>query len=53
MATLSTDDGCIAAENTDGDNFFCQPRSEDLKSVFVTAVTQLTTGTRLIQLPGS
>ncbi len=53
MATLSTDGGCVAAENTDGDNFFCQPRSEDLESVFVTAVTQLTTGTRLIQLPGS
>ncbi len=54
MATLSVDDaGCVAAENTDGDNFFCQPKSGDLQSVFVSAVTQLTTGTRLVRLPGS
>ncbi len=33
--------GCTQAENTDGDNFFCQPSSGDLSSVFVAAAAQL------------
>ena len=28
-------------ENTDGDNFFCQPKGGDIKSVFLAAVAQL------------
>ena len=35
------DNGCTAAENTDGDNFFCQPKGGDIKSVFLAAVAQL------------
>jgi hypothetical protein len=52
MATTSADDGCNDAENDDGDHFFCQPKNEDLKSVFVTAVSQLTGATKLVKLPG-
>jgi Mg-chelatase subunit ChlD len=37
----ATDNGCVAAENSDGDNFFCQPKSGDIKSVFLAAVAQL------------
>jgi hypothetical protein len=36
------DQGCTDIENSDGDNFFCQPKSADLSGVFVQAVTQLT-----------
>jgi hypothetical protein len=53
MANTSIDNGCVAAENTDGDHFYCQPRSEDLKSVFVSAVSVLTGGTRLVHVPGT
>ena len=53
MANTSIDNGCNAAENADGDHYYCQPRSEDLKSVFLSAVTTLTQSTRLIQLPGT
>ena len=35
------DNGCVAAENSDGDNFFCQPKGGDIKSVFLAAVAQL------------
>ena len=52
MATTSVDDGCVAAENSDGDHFFCQPRSQDLESVFVSAVSALTGTTKLVKLPG-
>ena len=53
MANTSIDNGCNAAENADGDHYYCQPRSEDLKSVFLSAVTALTQTTRLVQLPGT
>lgn len=36
------DNGCTDAENKDGDNFFCQPKSGDLSSVFLQAAAQLT-----------
>jgi hypothetical protein len=36
-----TSSGCVAAENTDGDDFFCQPRSADLTSIFQTVATTL------------
>ena len=47
----STDDlGCTDAENEDADNFFCEPKSGDLSSVFVLAASQLTESTpRLIK----
>lgn len=37
----AVDNGCVAAENTDGDNFFCQPKGGDISSVFLAAVGQL------------
>lgn len=41
---------CDDAENTDGDNFFCEPRSGDLESVFVQAAAQLANrATRLVK----
>lgn len=36
------DNGCTTAENTDGDNFFCQPKGGDIKSVFLAAAAQIT-----------
>ncbi|MGZ4677160.1 MAG: vWA domain-containing protein [Acidimicrobiia bacterium] len=36
------DNGCDAAENADGDNFFCQPKSGDLSTVFLQAAAQFT-----------
>ncbi len=33
--------GCVSAENSDGDHFFCQPRTDDLTSVFQQVATQL------------
>ena len=50
-AAPSDDDlGCTDAENADGDNFFCEPKSGDLSSVFVLAAGQLTQSTpRLIK----
>lgn len=53
MADSSVDNGCVAAENTDGDHFFCQPKTGDLSSVFVTAISALTGATRLVQVPGT
>jgi hypothetical protein len=51
MANDSDDDGCTEAENTDGDNYFCQPKTGDLDDVFKTAAAQLVRGTRLVSLP--
>ena len=55
MATGPTDnDGCTDAENTDGDKFFCEPRSDNLTSVFRAATTTLLAGAvKLVQLPGT
>ncbi len=33
--------GCVPAENSDGDHFFCQPRAEDLTTVFQQVATEL------------
>jgi hypothetical protein len=41
---------CNAAENTDGDHFFCQAVGTDLASVFRAAALALVGGTRLVQL---
>jgi hypothetical protein len=46
-----TANGCIAAENTDGDHFFCQPKTSDLAEVFSVIATQFAgIRTHLIQL---
>ena len=54
MATDSTNDGCPANENDDGDHFFCLPKtpghSPELSYAFQRAVTQLTSYSRLVQI---
>jgi Flp pilus assembly protein TadG len=37
----AVDNGCTDAENKDGDNFFCEPKTGDLSSVFLQAIGQL------------
>ena len=51
MANNSIDDGCTAAENLDGDNYFCQPKSGDLDDVFKSAASALVREHALINLP--
>jgi hypothetical protein len=42
---------CTAAENTDGDNFFCEPAGGDLTAIFQTAAIELADiRTHLVQL---
>jgi hypothetical protein len=49
----TTDNGCTDAENDDGDHYYCQPRSDSLKSVFQSAASQLLGGhVKLVSLPG-
>jgi hypothetical protein len=54
MATGPTvDNGCTDDENGDGDHYYCQPRSDSLKSVFQSAASQLLGGhTKLVTVPG-
>ena len=41
MASGPTDDNaCTAAENADGDHFYCEPRTSDLTTVFSAVATQ-------------
>ena len=47
----SVDNGCVDAENSDDDHFFCEPKSNDLNAVFRTAAAALTGSSRLVQLP--
>jgi hypothetical protein len=42
---------CTAAENSDGDHFFCQPKASDLASIFKVVASQLAAGSHLISLP--
>jgi hypothetical protein len=42
---------CTAIENTDGDHFFCEPKSGDLSAVFKTVATTFANGTHLLALP--
>jgi len=53
MASNNADDNCAAPviENTDGDNFFCEPSGGSLAEVFLAAAAQLAGGSQLIQLP--
>ncbi len=49
----TVNNGCTDAENSDGDHFFCEPRSESLESVFRMATSALVAGSvRLVHLPG-
>jgi hypothetical protein len=42
VAAVDNSNGCTNnVENTDGDNFFCEPKGGDIKSVFLAAVAQL------------
>jgi len=41
---------CTAAENTDGDDFFCAPDADQLKSVFEFVAASLARGPHLIQM---
>ncbi len=51
MATTSVDNGCTSAENTDGDHFFCLPKTSQLTSIFQTVAGALAAGSHLIVLP--
>jgi hypothetical protein len=50
-APNGTANGCVAAENTDGDHFYCQPKTSDLADVFSVIATEFAgIRTHLIQL---
>lgn len=56
MATQpSTDNGCPGSSNTDGDHFYCLPKtagaSANLADIFKVVASQLQGSSRLIQLP--
>jgi hypothetical protein len=54
MASGGAGDNCLTGgENSDGDNYFCEPKSGDLSSVFLAAASQLIEGASLVELPGS
>ena len=55
---LGASTGCtgtaqIAAENSDTDLFFCAAQGQDLAPLFVTALSKVTSGVKLIRLPRS
>lgn len=52
QASSCSDPASRSAENLDGDFFFCAAQGSELASIFKTAVAQVTTGVRLIKLPG-
>lgn len=45
--------GQPAPENTDGDFFFCAASGDDMASIFTTALAQVSSGIKLIRMPGS
>jgi hypothetical protein len=52
----STSNGCdtaakVAAENSDGDYFFCAAQPSDLASIFQTAAGSIAGGTKLVWMP--
>jgi hypothetical protein len=52
MASNSANDGtCPGTENTDGDHFYCVPKTSDLTAIFQQAVAQMTGHSRLVKLP--
>ena len=50
-STGCTGDAQIAAENSDEDLFFCAAEGDDLAPLFVTALSKVTSGVKLIKLP--
>jgi hypothetical protein len=42
--------GCAATENTDGDHYFCAPKSQDLTAAFKTIASASLTNSRLIDI---
>jgi hypothetical protein len=40
-----------AAENADGDYFFCAASGDDMGPIFITALSQVSTGVKLINMP--
>ena len=40
-----------AAENGDGDFYFCAAQGDDLGALFITALSQVSSGIKLINLP--
>ncbi len=54
-AGASVDNGCVPAENADGDHFFCLPKTAgattDLSSIFKVVAAQLAAGAHLLSLP--
>ncbi|NNC91682.1 MAG: VWA domain-containing protein [Acidimicrobiia bacterium] len=54
MASGGAGDNCATGgENSDGDNFFCTPKSGDLSALFLAAASQLVSGASLVELPSS
>lgn len=51
MATASTNGGCNDAENTDGDDFFCLPKTSQLSGIFQSAAATIAAAPRLLTLP--
>lgn len=41
----------VALENTDGDYFFCSATGSDFKNIFLTALSQVQKGIKLVKLP--
>ena len=51
VATSSNDNGCTTTENTDGDHFYCEPKTADLSAIFSSVASQLSgMRTHLVQL---
>ena len=50
-STGCSDSTSVAAENTDDDLFFCAARGDDMAPLFITALTKVSKGIRLIKLP--
>ena len=51
VATSSDNNGCTTTENTDGDHFYCEPKTSDLAAIFSSVASQLSGNrTHLIQL---
>ncbi len=51
MATTSVDRGCPGTSNSDGDHYFCEPKTSDLTGIFkVIAQALYTTKSHLVQL---
>ena len=50
-ASTCTTTAARAAENADGDYYFCAAQGSELASIFKTAIAQVSKGVRLVKLP--